>query len=128
MRQIVADFSASGRADGYRDRRSAADSRQPSSLADREALSRALWNLLDNAVKYSPEMPTVWVRRRERTAPSESQLPSSDEGSGIPSGSTDEIFDRFVRGADSKARHIRGTGIGLAMVREIVRAHGGDIR
>ena len=51
-----------------------------------------------------------------------------DEGLGIPVQEQREIFDRFVRGADSTARRIRGTGIGLAMVREIVRAHGGDIR
>jgi signal transduction histidine kinase len=50
-----------------------------------------------------------------------------DQGIGIPIAEQREIFDRFVRGGDSKARRISGTGIGLAMVREIVRAHGGQI-
>ena len=51
-----------------------------------------------------------------------------DQGLGIPLAEQREIFDRFVRGADSKARRIKGTGIGLAMVRHIVQAHGGEIR
>jgi signal transduction histidine kinase len=51
-----------------------------------------------------------------------------DRGLGIPPSEQREIFSRFVRGAESKARRIRGTGIGLAMVRQIVLAHGGDIR
>jgi signal transduction histidine kinase len=50
-----------------------------------------------------------------------------DRGLGIPAAEQRTIFDRFVRGAESKARRIHGTGIGLAMVRQIVRAHGGDV-
>jgi signal transduction histidine kinase len=93
--------------------------------ADREALSRALWNLLDNAVKYSPTCRTVWVeveRVHNRIS-----IAVRDCGLGIPMHEQREIFNRFVRGADSKALHIKGTGIGLAMVRHIVRAHGGEI-
>lgn len=93
--------------------------------ADREALSRAIWNLLDNAVKYSPECRTVWVeveRGDHRVS-----IVVRDRGLGIPVQEQREIFERFVRGADSKARRIKGTGIGLAMVRHIVQAHGGEI-
>ncbi len=93
--------------------------------ADREALSRAIWNLLDNAVKYSPECHTVWVEvegNHHRVS-----IVVCDRGLGIPVHEQREIFDRFVRGADSKARRIKGTGIGLAMVRQIVQAHGGEI-
>ena len=50
-----------------------------------------------------------------------------DHGIGIPDDEQRTIFDRFVRGTESKARRIRGTGIGLAMVRQIVRAHGGEV-
>ena len=50
-----------------------------------------------------------------------------DRGMGIPAAEQQEIFGKFVRGAASKAASIAGTGIGLAMAREIVRAHGGDI-
>ena len=94
--------------------------------ADREALERALGNLLDNAVKYSPGCRTVWVdfehdEDRVRVA-------IRDRGIGIPVPEQAHIFDRFVRGAESKAQRIKGTGIGLAMVRQIVQAHGGEIR
>ena len=50
-----------------------------------------------------------------------------DRGIGVPRHERGEIFDRFVRGAQAKAASIKGTGIGLAMVRHIVRAHGGDV-
>ena len=93
--------------------------------ADREALSRAVWNLLDNAVKYSPECRTVWVeveRIHDRVS-----IAVRDRGLGIPLHEQPGIFEKFVRGADSKALQIKGTGIGLAMVRQIMQAHGGEI-
>ena len=94
--------------------------------ADRDALSLALWNLLDNAVKYSPGCRTVWIalaRREARVA-----ISVRDEGLGIPPAEQKEIFRKFVRGAEAKANGIKGTGVGLAMVEHLVRAHGGVIR
>jgi len=93
--------------------------------ADREALSRALLNLLDNAVKYSPDCRTVWVDLTRGN--DDVSIVVRDQGLGIPVHEQREIFERFVRGADSKARRIKGTGIGLAMVRDIVTAHGGEV-
>jgi signal transduction histidine kinase len=93
---------------------------------DRAALGRAVWNLIDNAVKYSPEHRTVWVevaRDGDSIA-----IAVRDQGLGIPAGELRTIFRRFVRGAESQSRHIRGTGIGLALVRQIVEAHGGEVR
>lgn len=93
--------------------------------ADREALSRALWNLLDNAVKYSPNPSPVrihltgegkWVAIRVR-----------DEGLGISAGEQKQIFKKFVRGSAAQASQVKGTGIGLTMVQQIVQAHGGKI-
>ncbi|MBI3494194.1 MAG: HAMP domain-containing histidine kinase [Acidobacteria bacterium] len=124
VRTTVADFRDRVAADGYAVELSGADA-QVLARIDREAISRALWNLLDNAVKYSPECRTVWValeRQDERVS-----IVVRDQGLGIPINEQREIFDRFVRGAESTARRIRGTGIGLAMVRQIVRAHGGDV-
>jgi len=92
---------------------------------DREAFSRALWNLLDNAVKYSPDTRQVWVG----VEPSEQtvNIRVRDRGIGIPAGELHSVFERFVRGSTPKGHGIAGTGIGLAMVRQIARAHGGDV-
>jgi signal transduction histidine kinase len=94
--------------------------------ADREALTRALWNLLDNAVKYSPDCHTVWVEV-ERTA-DRVAIGVRDRGIGIPEGEQSAIFERFVRGTVATSERIRGTGLGLALVRQIVEAHGGEVR
>jgi signal transduction histidine kinase len=94
--------------------------------ADREALTNALWNLMDNAVKYSLECRTVWVdveRSDARLA-----IRVRDQGLGIPAEEHKEIFRKFVRGTSAKAQNIKGTGIGLAMVDHIVKAHGGEVR
>jgi signal transduction histidine kinase len=88
--------------------------------ADRDALARVVWNLLDNAVKYSSDGADVEVLvSRSRDAVS---IAVRDRGIGIPAHEQREIFQRFVRGAESKARRIKGTGIGLALVQQIVRA------
>jgi hypothetical protein len=78
--------------------------------ADREALTLALWNLMDNAVKYSPDAKTIWVRLQHSGASIE--IVVRDNGLGIPAGEQRSIFRQFVRGEEPKAR-IRGTGIGL---------------
>ena len=95
-------------------------------LADEEALRRALRNLLENAVKYSPECRTVWVDGRidgRRVA-----ISVRDRGIGIDPRERRAIFRRFVRGAAAKRAGIKGTGIGLSMVQQIVEACGGEIR
>jgi signal transduction histidine kinase len=124
VRATVADFQERVAQNGYRIELTGATD-AVTARADREALARALWNLLDNAVKYSPECHTVWVEMSRRS--DQISIEVQDQGIGIPIAEQREIFDRFVRGGDSKARRISGTGIGLAMVREIVRAHGGEI-
>ncbi len=94
--------------------------------ADREALSIALRNLVDNALKYSPEHPTIWVewgRENDSVA-----IRVRDQGPGIPPSERKAIFHKFVRGSAASAGGVKGTGVGLAMVRHIVVAHGGDIQ
>jgi len=92
---------------------------------DRDALTNALWNLLDNAVKYSPEHRTIWVDAERGEA--DFIIKVRDLGLGIPPAEQQAIFDTFVRGARATSEGIRGTGIGLAMVRHIVMAHGGSV-
>jgi signal transduction histidine kinase len=102
-----------------------ADRSLPSVRADREALGRALWNLLDNAVKYSPSRPAIWVElagEGKRIV-----LRVRDQGPGIPAEEQKEIFNKFVRGSAARASNVKGTGVGLAMVRHTIRAHGGEV-
>ena len=124
VQSTVADFQARIAADGYRIELSE-PAGEVTALADADALRRALWNLLDNAVKYSPECRVVWVDlacEADRVS-----LAVKDKGMGVPASEQREIFDRFVRGAEPTSRRIKGTGIGLAIVRDILSAHGGEV-
>ena len=93
--------------------------------ADPEALGRVLRNLLDNAVKYSPEHRTVWVEVTR--AAGRCAVSVKDRGIGIPVQEKKEIFRKFRRGTQAKTLNIKGTGIGLAMAKTIIGAHGGEI-
>jgi signal transduction histidine kinase len=93
--------------------------------ADDEALSCALWNLLDNAVKYSPGCATVWVSVATRDTGAE--IAVRDRGIGIVAADRDRIFQKFVRGEGAGGLGVEGSGIGLAMARQIVEAHGGRL-
>jgi signal transduction histidine kinase len=94
--------------------------------ADREAMRRVVRNLLENAVKYSPDSPVVWV---ETAGTSHSAvLRVRDEGIGIAGEEHARIFDKFVRGEGAKRACIDGTGIGLAMVKDIVEVHRGNVQ
>jgi len=121
IEQVVAEFAPAGR------RIEVAGGRNGASIeADPEALSVALRNLIENAIKYSPDRPAVWVewsRQGERLA-----IRVRDEGIGIPAAERKLIFEKFARGSGAAAANVRGTGVGLAMVRHIVAAHGGEIQ
>jgi signal transduction histidine kinase len=93
---------------------------------DRDALATVLWNLFENAVKYTPDGGRILIR----VVPDGDTVAISvkDPGVGIPRVEQQRIFEPFVRGEIARHRQIRGTGVGLALSRSIVRAHGGDIR
>jgi len=111
----VVDWAADGQPDP-----------QLSVMGDREELSTAISNVLDNAVKYSPEDPCVRVRvitpdlQRIR-------IRVSDNGIGIPHGETKRIFKRFYRALTPAAGTVKGSGLGLFIVRAIARRHGGSV-
>jgi signal transduction histidine kinase len=93
--------------------------------ADSDALAHALWNLLDNAVKYSPLRTAVRVSVRRNECGI--VIAVKDEGLGIPEREQRQIFRKFVRGDKASELGIKGTGLGLAMVSHIVAAHGGAV-
>jgi signal transduction histidine kinase len=93
--------------------------------ADREAMALALRNLLDNAVKYSPESSTVRVSVESSGA--HTSISVKDQGEGISAAEQRDIFRKFVRGTAARALNVKGTGIGLAIADHIVKAHGGRL-
>ena len=93
---------------------------------DPGALSLALRNLIDNALKYSPGDSTVQVHWRVEN--NSAAIRVVDRGVGIPQAEQQAIFRKFVRGRAAIAANIKGTGVGLSMVQEIVRAHGGEVQ
>jgi signal transduction histidine kinase len=123
VQQVVADFSAQPQAAGR-----PIDFQRNGAIAidaDAEALSRALWNLLDNAVKYSPDGGAIAVSldRGDDSV----RIAVHDQGLGVPPHERRAIFRKFQRGEEARTRGISGTGMGLAMVDQIVRAHSGRI-
>jgi signal transduction histidine kinase len=92
--------------------------------ADPNRLAQVVGNLLSNAIKYSPEGGRVHVRALRSNGGV--RIAVRDEGLGIPEEQQDRIFTKFFRG-DAGATGITGTGLGLAVSREIVEAHGGRI-
>lgn len=93
---------------------------------DYQALRRVVTALVDNAVKYSPagtrEIAVALERDGRRC-----RLSIRDRGQGIERSEQPKIFDRFYRGVDDADRQVRGTGLGLFLVREIIEAHGGEV-
>jgi signal transduction histidine kinase len=92
---------------------------------DAPSLASALWNLLDNAVKYSPDGCGVHVSLQ--SCPAGVAIAVRDHGLGIPEHERKAIVGRFVRGEQAKRLGIQGTGLGLAMVSHILAAHGGRL-
>ena len=93
--------------------------------ADRDRIGQVLTNLLDNAVKYSPDGGPVTVQARE-TADG-AQVSVLDTGIGISPEQAETVFDRFFQADEDAGRRFGGLGLGLYITRAIVHAHGGEI-
>jgi two-component system sensor histidine kinase SenX3 len=93
---------------------------------DRRQLVSAVFNLVDNAVKFSPDHSDVVVE--VGSSGDAAQLSVVDKGIGIPARDVDRVFERFYRVDRARSRGTGGTGLGLAIVRHVVSNHGGEIR
>lgn len=98
--------------------------------ANRNLLERALTNLVDNAIKYSPASTTVVIRTelKETAYGSRSCAFSvTDQGPGIPPVEQARVFERFYRVDKTRSRQLGGTGLGLAIVKHVALVHGGSV-
>jgi signal transduction histidine kinase len=88
-------------------------------------LRQLITNLTENAIKFTEAggVSLTVVRDKARV-----RLTVSDTGPGIPAGSLPHVFERFYRADPARSRNVEGTGLGLAVVRNIVRVHRGEIR
>lgn len=92
---------------------------------DRELLHRAVFNLVENAVKYSPEGSAVKIRMQRNAQ--RLCISIEDQGPGIPEELRGRIFEPFFRVDDARTRQQGGTGLGLALVQAIAQFHGGTV-
>ena len=93
--------------------------------ADAALLQQALYNLVENGLKYTPPDGSVTVHLQ--TSPSELTFAVKDSGIGIPANDLPRLFEKFYRGTNREALAQRGTGLGLAIVKSIAERHGGNV-
>ena len=101
------------------------DPNLPPVRVDREAIARALVNLVNNALKYSADEKFLGVKLYR--ANGSVKLEVSDHGIGITRREQSKIFEKFYRTGDPLVHNTKGSGLGLSLVRHITRAHGGDV-
>jgi two-component system phosphate regulon sensor histidine kinase PhoR len=95
-------------------------------MGDRYRIGQALTNLVDNAIKYTPEKGSIRIETRDRGEKVE--IAVIDNGTGIPPQDLSRIFERFYTVDKGRSRELGGTGLGLSIVRHIVEAHGGTVK
>jgi signal transduction histidine kinase len=97
----------------------------PNLTADKSGLTSVALNLLENAVKYSPGSPHIDVRLEQLNGSLLFEV--ADQGIGIPDKEKTQIFEKFYRVGNEEIRQTKGTGLGLYIVEQIVKAHHGAI-
>jgi two-component system OmpR family sensor kinase len=95
-------------------------------LGDEGRLGQLVWNLIENALRYTPPNGTVTVRLRQEGTVAE--LMVADTGIGIPPEHQPRVFERFYRVDTARSRQQGGTGLGLAIVKQVAETHGGQVR
>ncbi|MDI9520936.1 MAG: HAMP domain-containing sensor histidine kinase [Bacillota bacterium] len=94
--------------------------------ADKAKLQQVVYNLVENAVKYTP--PGGWIKVSLQRVGRDAVLTVSDSGAGIPRESLPHVFERFYRVDKARGRGTGGTGLGLSIVQQYVNLHGGSVR
>jgi two-component system, OmpR family, phosphate regulon sensor histidine kinase PhoR len=97
----------------------------PELLIDSDLMGKALANLLDNAIKYTPDKGQITIKATAE--PTTVRISVIDNGIGIPQDDIPRIFERFYRVDKSRSREMGGTGLGLAIVKHIVQLHHGEV-
>ena len=101
------------------------NARNPKILGDRELLSQAISNLIDNAEKYSPREPKILVRTRDSANGMEIDV--IDAGIGISSTMVKKVFEKFFRVPSGDVHNVKGFGLGLNFVKQVIRSHKGNV-
>jgi two-component system phosphate regulon sensor histidine kinase PhoR len=94
-------------------------------LGDKYRINQALTNLVDNAIKYTPEKGTIKIESRDKGELVE--IAVSDNGMGIPPNDLPRVFERFYTVDKGRSRELGGTGLGLSIIKHIIEAHGGKV-
>ena len=97
----------------------------PLVFADGEAMSQVVHNILDNAAKFSDREKSIEVKinRQQNSV----LIAVQDKGIGIPEGEQKKVFEKFYRGKQASSVSPTGTGLGLTLVKHIMKAHKGDV-
>jgi signal transduction histidine kinase len=124
VRREAESFEKENHSDGFKVRIDIDDDILPV-LADEDAMSQALHNILDNAHKFSSKGKRIKVQvvRKENTI----EVIIRDSGIGIPENEQKKIFEKFYRGKQASTVSPTGTGLGLTLVKHIMEAHGGEV-
>lgn len=99
----------------------------PAVEIDSQAVTQCLINLVDNAIKYSLDGTRVLGIRARREGEDRVRIAVSDRGMGVSPRDAERIFEKFTRAETGLVHNVKGSGLGLALVRHIARAHGGDV-
>ena len=97
----------------------------PPVLIDRDAMSQAISNLVDNAIKYSRDVKQLSITTK--TSGADLSIEMADRGIGIPRAEQTKVFEKFYRGGNGLVHDVKGSGLGLSLVKHIIEAHKGTI-